>query len=109
MARGELSSEWVFSFWRRKMAALKPKVMRAAQPAAGAAAERTKAVNVGAPAERPSYEALVKMMKLTVRDFQNAQTHEDPIAAALVRKGLTGDVEAIMEITDIVEGRVSRA
>jgi hypothetical protein len=86
----------------------KPRVTRAAQPAAESGAEQTEVGNVGAPAERPSYKVLVKMMELTVRDFQNAQTHEDPIAAALVRRGLTGDVEAIMEITDIVEGRVSR-
>jgi len=91
-----------------KLAARKPKVNRFAQPAAESVGEQTEAGNVGAPSEPPSYEALVRMMNLTVRDFQSAQTHEDPNAAELVRKGLAGDFRAIKKITDIVDGRVSR-
>jgi hypothetical protein len=93
---------------RHKKAARKPKVKRLAQPAPESVAEQKEAENVGRPAERPSCEALVKMLSLTVQDFQSAKTHEDPNAAELVRKGLAGDLRAIMEITDIVEGKVSQ-
>ena len=54
----------------------------------------------------PSFKALVKFLGLTVEGFQSIQTHDDPMAAELVRKGLTEGLGAIMGGTDIVDGEV---
>ena len=56
--------------------------------------------------DHPSFKALVKFLGLMVEGFQSIQTHDDPMAAELVRKGLTEGLWAIMEVTDIVDGEV---
>lgn len=68
---------------------------------------QTDTENDGRVSRRPITEALIKLLDLIVRDDPHGRTFGELIAVALVRKALNGDVEAMKEITDRVEGKVA--
>jgi hypothetical protein len=89
-----------------KMVTGKPKASRFVRRAMRATAEQTETGTLGSRGRRPFTEALVKILNRKVPNDPRGRTVIDLIAEALVRKAIEGDVRAIKEITDRVEGRV---
>jgi hypothetical protein len=57
----------------------------------------------------PITGALVKMLDEKVPNDPRRRTHAEVIAGMLIRKALKGDLQAIKEIADRVEGKVLEA
>lgn len=63
----------------------------------------------GRPKARPFRDALHLAVKRAVKDAEDDKVHLAGVAEALVDKAMTGDVAAIREIADRLDGKVPQA
>jgi hypothetical protein len=71
--------------------------------------QRTQASDACPRSGRPITIALTKMLNHRLSDDLRCQTYAELIAKVLICKAVKGDIQAIREITDRVEGKVSEA
>jgi hypothetical protein len=89
-----------------KMVTGKAKASRFVRRAMQTGAQQTEAENSLSQGRRPFTEAVIKVLNRKVPNDPRGRIFVDLIVEALVRKAIKGNIRAIKEITDRVEGQV---
>jgi hypothetical protein len=80
-----------------------------AERARGAESQVGETENISAHNRLPISDALVRMLNRKVPNDRQGRTYAELIAQILIQKAVGGDLRAIKEVLDRVEGRVAPA